>query len=88
MFGEPSGYAEANREAAAKIKVEPAHLASKTYGVVLFYSRFFMTLTREEAVNVATMLVNSVDEADRLQEERPLRRKITRSYQKEVNTND
>lgn len=88
MFGEPPKYATSNREHAANIHTEPAKLADQSYGAVLFYSRFFMTLTRDEAVKVATMLVKTIETIDRLNTQPNMKRKRTRSYETKETTNE
>lgn len=88
MFGESPAYAETNREAAANVRVEPSRLSDKTYGVVLFYSRFFATLTRDEAIIIATMIVNTVEETDKLNRHAQVKQQITTTNHEMEATND
>jgi hypothetical protein len=63
MFEEPSQYAELNRTRAATARTGVARLANGEHGVVLFYDRKILLFTEQQATELATKLINTIERA-------------------------
>lgn len=61
MFNENPGLFHMNRDLSKKTKIKPAKISNGDQGVVIYYGNNIMVLTREEAVRLATGLVDNID---------------------------
>lgn len=88
VFTEFPEYADRNRDAAAKLRTTLTRMSDRTWGTTVLYSRFLMTLTRDETMRLAQQLVNDIDEMDRRNQQPRLPRTITRSYKQQETTSE
>lgn len=87
-FIESLKYHDKNRRSAANMRTTVTRMADRTWGTTVLYSRFLMTLTRDETMRLAQQLVNDIDEMDRRNQQPRLPRTITRSYKQQETTSE
>ena len=62
MFTEAQHFHDRNRVLAKQAKAQPATLADGTIGVVLYWDKYPLTMTDHEAIRVATLIADTVEE--------------------------
>lgn len=80
QFTEFREFADKNRRSAANMRTAITKMADGSTGVTLFWDGFFMSLTREELMKLAGLLVNDIDELDKRNKQPKMPRQRTRSY--------
>ena len=69
MFKEPEKFAGLNRERADKTRISNAKLADGEQGVVMFYNEQFLMFTEQQASRVATILIDRIEYARKVNSE-------------------
>lgn len=85
-FHESEKFAERNRRNAANMTTTITRMADKSWGTTVLWGAFLTSLTRDEALRLATQLVHDIDEIDQRTKQPKVSRTITRTYlEKETN---
>ena len=70
MFKEPEQFAGLNRERADKTRISNAKLADGEQGVVVFYNEKFLIFTEQQATRLATKLIDRIEYARKVNNDR------------------